>query len=175
MRLGYRESAASWAETLRDLRDRGLDAPLLAVGDGALGLWAALAEVFPATRHQRCTNHKDLNVIDRLPKRLESRPASGSERSGRHPRARLRETERERRVLGWLHAQGQPDAAATLLRDWDDLVTFYDFPAEHWIHLRTSNVVESVFSGVRGRTRVAQACPGSARTRSTWSSRSWSG
>jgi transposase-like protein len=156
MGLGYRESTESWAGVLRDLRDRGLTTPpLLAIGDGALGLWAGLREVFPATRHQRCWNHKGMNVIDRLPKRLQ-------------PEARVRITAiwssttradavRERDgTATWLRGQDQADAAATLLRDWDDLVTFYDLPAEHWRHIRTSNVVESVFAGVRLRTDVTK-------------------
>ncbi len=155
MELGYRESTESWAGVLRGLRERGLVAPLLAVGDGAMGLWAGLREVFPGTVHQRCWNHKAMNVIDRLPKRL-----------GAETRRRLQavwgattrtgaEQQRDTTVT-WLHDQGQADAAATLLRDWDDLVAFYDYPAEHWRHLRTSNVVESVFSGVRLRTTVAK-------------------
>ena len=155
MELGYRESAASWAGVLRDLRDRGLAAPLLACGDGALGLWAALDEVFPTTRHQRCWNHRVLNVLDKVPKRLWP-----------ETRRRLRETwssesraECELRrdaLVRWLEAHGQMSAAETVLRDWGDFVTFYDFPAEHWIHLRTSNPIESLFAGVRLRTNVAK-------------------
>ena len=155
MTLGYRESTDSWAAVLRDLRERGLDAPLLAVGDGALGLWAALREAYPATRHQRCWNHRARNVLDRLPKRLWP-----------DTRRRLRAIweaptraacEHRRDELGvWLHGQGQDPAAETLYRDWDDFTTFYDFPAEHWLHLRTSNPIESVFAGVRLRTNVAK-------------------
>jgi putative transposase len=153
--LGYRESTESWAGVLRDLRDRGLQAPLLAIGDGALGLWAALAEVFPSTRHQRCWNHRVINLLDRLPKRLWP-----------EARRRLREVwsaptrvecERRRDELArWLHERGQDQAAETLYRDWDDFTRFYDFPAEHWLHLRTSNAIESVFAGVRLRTAVAK-------------------
>ncbi|HET9877924.1 MAG TPA: IS256 family transposase [Candidatus Limnocylindria bacterium] len=155
MELGYRESAASWAGVLRDLRDRGMAAPLLACGDGALGLWAALDEVLPTTRHQRCWNHRVLNVLDKVPKRLWP-----------ETRRRLREAwssdsraECELRrdaLVRWLEAHGQMSAAETVLRDWDDFVTFYDFPAEHWIHLRTSNPIESLFAGVRLRTDVAK-------------------
>jgi len=153
--LGYRESTESWADVLRDLRDRGLRAPLLAVGDGALGLWAALALVFPATGHQRCWNHKALNVLDRLPKRLR---AEGRRRIAAIWSASTRalaEGERDATVT-WLRGAGQADAAAVLLRDWDALVAFYDYPAEHWRHLRTSNVIESIFAGVRLRTTVAK-------------------
>ena len=155
MELGYRESTASWIELLRGLRDRGLDAPLLACGDGALGLWAALSEIFPSTRHQRCWNHRVLNVIDKIPKRLWP-----------DVRQRLREvwdapsrSECELRrddLARWLHAHGQDDAAETILRDWDDFIAFYDFPAEHWVHIRTSNPIESVFAGVRLRTDVTK-------------------
>ncbi len=155
MELGYRESAASWGDLLRALKTRGLESPLLAVGDGGLGLWAALAEVYPATRHQRCWNHRVLNVLDKLPKRLWA-----------DVRRRLREVwasesraECELRrdaTVRWLRAHGQEPAADTLLRDWEDFVTFYDFPAEHWIHIRTSNPIESVFAGVRLRTNVAK-------------------
>ncbi len=153
--LGYRESAASWAGVLRDLRDRGLAAPLLACGDGALGLWAALDEVFPTTRHQRCWNHRVLNVLDKVPKRLwpetrrRLREAWSSE-------SRAECELRRDALVRWLEAHGQTSAAETVLRDWDDFVTFYDFPAEHWIHLRTSNPIESVFAGVRLRTDVAK-------------------
>jgi putative transposase len=155
MQLGYRESTASWSEVLRELRDRGLAAPLLAVGDGGLGLWAALREVFPTTAHQRCWNHRVLNLLDKLPKRLHT-----------EARQRVREittattqVECERLRTAYvadLVSQGQAAAADTLLRDWDDFVRFYRFPQEHWIHLRTSNPIESIFSGVRLRTDAAK-------------------
>jgi transposase-like protein len=156
MELGYRESTESWADVLRGLHERGLlEAPLLAVGDGALGLWAALREVFPATAHQRCWNHKAMNVRDKLPKRLQ--PVVRGRLQAIWRAATREEAEAHRDVtVAWLEAEGQADAAATLLRDWDALVSFYDFPAEHWRHLRTSNVVESVFAGVRLRTSVAK-------------------
>jgi transposase-like protein len=155
MELGYRESTESWAAVLRGLRERGLGAPLLAVGDGALGLWAALTEVFPSTAHQRCWNHKAMNVLDRLPKRLQPEARSRLQGIWGAPTRAAAEAERETTVA-WLRGRDQADAAATLLRDWDELVTFYDHPAEHWRHLRTSNVVESVFAGVRLRTTVAK-------------------
>jgi transposase-like protein len=151
MELGYRESTESWAEALRGLRDRGLAPPLVAVGDGALGLWAALDQVFPSTEHQRCWNHRVLNVQSKLPKRLQA-----------EARRRLREmSESETRALceeqrdcyvAELRSLGQGSAADTVLRDWEDFVTLYHYPKEHWIHLRTSNPIESIFSGVRLRT-----------------------
>jgi putative transposase len=162
MELGYRESAESWAGVLRDLRDRGLAAPLLAVGDGALGLWAALDEVFPSTAHQRCWNHRVLNVQDKLPKRLQ---AEARRRLREIAEAEtLQECERLRsRYVAGLYAAGQAAAAETVQRDWDDFVTFYRFPKEHWVHLRTSNPIESLFSGVRLRTEATKRM----RTRET--------
>ena len=151
MEPGYRESKESWAELLRDLRNRGLEAPLTATGDGALGLWAALNEVYPTTEHQRCWNHRTTNVQAKLPKRYQA-----------EARRRLREmyeasTQKECEVLrdryvAELMGRDQRSAAETVLRDWDDFVTFYHYPKEHWIHLRTTNPIESIFSGVRLRT-----------------------
>ena len=155
MTLGYRESTDSWADVLRDLRERGLDAPLLAVGDGALGLWAALSAVYPATRHQRCWNHRARNVLDRLPKRLWPDTRQRLREIWEAPTRAACEAARDELAI-WLHGQGQDPAAETLYRDWDDFTTFYDFPAEHWLHLRTSNPIESVFAGVRLRTNVAK-------------------
>jgi putative transposase len=156
MESGYRESAASWGEVLRSLKLRGLsEAPLLAIGDGALGFWAALDEVFPTTRHQRCWNHRVLNVLDKLPKRLHAevrkRLRALAEASTRQ------ECERRRDGLcAWLRGRGQEPAAACLERDWADFVAFYDFPEEHWVHLRTSNPIESIFAGVRLRTNASK-------------------
>jgi transposase-like protein len=153
--MGYRESTASWSDVLRGLRDRGLAAPLVAVGDGGLGLWAALDAVFPSTLHQRCWNHRVLNVQDRLPKRLQ---ADARKRLHAIWTAETQaECERRRDAyVAELREQGQHAAAECVLRDWADFVTFYRFPKEHWLHLRTSNPIESVFSGVRLRTRAAR-------------------
>jgi putative transposase len=168
--LGYRESSASWGAVLRDLRDRGLRAPRVAVGDGGLGLWAALGEVFPETHHQRCWNHRVLNVQDKLPKRLQAEARARLQSlTGADTQA---ECERLRDVYTTeLRGQGQQAAAECLERDWADFVTFYRFPKEHWIHLRTSNPIESVFSAVRLRTQAAKRL----RTRENaciWCSRS---
>jgi putative transposase len=156
MEEGYRESTASWAEVLRSVRDRGLvEAPLVAVGDGSLGLWAALDEVYPATRHQRCWNHRTINIIDKLPKRLHARARTALKEIWNAPTreecVRFRDA-----YAAELRGQGQAAAAACLERDWDDFVTFYDLPEEHWRHLRTSNPIESVFAGVRLRTNAAK-------------------
>src|SRR3990172_8904446 len=123
-------------------------------GDGALGLWAALRTVYPSTRHQRCWNHRAMNLADKLPKRLGPEFRARFRALYLPPPRIAREAARDA-LAGWPHAQGQDPAAETLFRDWDDFVTFYDFPAEHWLHLRTCNPIESVFAGVRLRTDVA--------------------
>jgi len=153
---GYRESTVAWAETLRSLKVRGVkEAPLLAIGDGALGLWAALDEVFPTTRHQRCWNHRTLNVLDKLPKRLWPEVRKQLHKLAEAPSRQ--ECERQRDALSArLRAQGQEPAAACLERDWEDFVVFYDFPQEHWVHVRTSNPIESIFAGVRLRTQATK-------------------
>jgi len=152
MQQGYRESAASWGELLRDLQSRGLtEPPLLAIGDGGLGFWAALNQVFPATRHQRCWNHRALNIIDKLPKRLQA-SARGAIKEIYQAPSKAECGRRRAEYCTQLRAQAQGDAADCLERDWDDFVTFYDFPEEHWLHLRTSNPIESIFAGVRLRT-----------------------
>lgn len=155
MELGYRESKASWADVLRQLRDRGLRAPLLLIGDGNLGIWGALDEVWPETKHQRCWNHRRLNLMDKLPKRLQPEVGSRIYKLYQAPTQLACETQRDE-LLAWLHGEGQEPAAQTLLRDWEDFVTFYAFPQEHWTHLRTTNPMESVFAGVRLRTDVAK-------------------
>lgn len=155
LEVGYRESTESWANVLRSLRDRGLEPPRLAVGDGALGLWSALREVFPDTDHQRCWNHRVMNVLDRLPSSLATETRRRLRRVyGASSRAGAEAARDE--LLAWLRRLGQPAAAETVLRDWDDFVRFFDYPIEHWRHLRTSNAVESVFSGIRLRTRVTR-------------------
>ena len=155
MAPGYRESTESWADVMRDLRDRGLAPPLLAVGDGALGLWAALDQVFPATEHQRCWNHRALNVRSKLPKRLQAEVRGRLREMTESETQALCEERREAYVAG-LRSKGQGAAAETVLRDWEDFVTFYHYPKEHWVHLRTSNPIESIFSGVRLRTNAAR-------------------
>jgi transposase-like protein len=149
--VGMRESAQSWRELLVDLKARGLTiAPELATGDGALGFWKALEEVSPTTRHQRCTVHKTVNVLDKLPKSVQ--PAA---------KADLREvwtapdrTTAEAAIASFAekYRAKYEKAVTCLVKDRDALLTFYDFPAEHWDHLRTSNPIESVFASVRHRT-----------------------
>ncbi|SDE46455.1 Transposase (or an inactivated derivative) [Belnapia rosea] len=149
--VGLRESTQSWRELLVDLKARGLAiAPELATGDGALGFWKALEEVWPTTRHQRCTVHKTANVLDKVPKSVQ--PAA---------KADLREVwmapdraTAEAAIATFAEKYGAKyqKAAACLTKDRNALLTFYDFPAEHWDHLRTSNPIESVFATVRHRT-----------------------
>jgi putative transposase len=151
---GYRESTDSWAAVMRDLRDRGLNEPKLVIGDGALGTWAALKDVFPGARRQACWVDKIANVLDALPKRLQPR-AKGllheimeapSRADARQALERLREA----------FDAKYPKAVAKLDRDWTHLTAFYDFPAEHWRDLRTSNAIESSFATVKLRTRVTK-------------------
>ena len=155
MEPGYRESTESWKAVLRDLRDRGLEAPLLAAGDGALGLWAALDEIYPTTEHQRCWNHRITNVQAKLPKRLRAKAHRRLREIAEAETQKACEELRDRYVADLLAADQRP-AAETVLRDWEAFVTFYHYPREHWIHLRTTNPLESIFSGVRLRTNAAK-------------------
>ena len=155
MELGYRESTESWSGVLRSLRERGMEAPLLSVGDGALGLWSALDEVFPTTAHQRCWNHRVLNVQSRLPEALHAESRRRLKEMSTAPTRSECERLRDEYVVD-LNAEGRADAAETVVRDWESFVSFYDFPTEHWVHLRTTNPLESVFSAVRLRTNVTR-------------------
>ena len=149
---GYRESAQSWKELLLDVKSRGLDIePKLATGDGALGFWKALSEVWPTTREQRCWVHKTANVLDKLPKRLQ---ASAKEKLHNIWMADTREHAHQAFDLFLETYQAKyPKACECLKKDRDVLLTFYDFPAEHWIHLRTTNPIESTFATVKHRQR----------------------
>lgn len=155
MQLGFRESKEAWADALRDLRERGLETPRVFVGDGNLGLWVALRDVFPSSRRQRCWNHRAMNLKARLPRRLEETVAGKLRDLYAAPTREQCETQRDQ-MERWLRQEGCSASADTLLRDWEDFVTFYDFPAEHWRHLRTTNPIESVFASVRLRTNVVK-------------------
>jgi putative transposase len=149
--VGVRESAQSWRELLVDLKARGLAvAPELATGDGALGFWKALEEVSPTTRHQRCTVHKTANVLDKLPKSVQ--PAAKSDL--REIWAAPNRATAAAAIATFADKYGAKyeKAVNCLVKDSHALLTFYDFPAEHWDHLRTSNPIESVFATVRHRT-----------------------
>src|SRR4051794_7468603 len=155
---GYRESSGSWADLLRDCARRGMRAPVLAVGDGALGFWSALREVFADTREQRCWFHKTANVLAALPKSAHP----GAKRAlAEIWNAEDREHAR-RAVAAFKLAYGAKfgKAVAKITDDLDELLAFYDFPAEHWVHLRTTNLIESTFATVRHRTKVTKG-PGS--------------
>ncbi len=151
---GYRESTESWAVVVRDLKARGLSAPKLVVADGHAGIWAALATVWPEVAEQRCWNHKVLNVLDQLPRKVH---AEAKALLTAMPYAPTREEAvRQRERFAKRYRRGYPKAVAILEDDWDRLVTFYHFPQAHWQHLRTTNVVESPFAAVRLRTSAAK-------------------
>ena len=155
---GYRESAESWADLLRDCARRGMRAPVLAIGDGALGFWGALREVFPEAREGRCWFHKTANVLAALPK--STHPGAkkalaeiwGAEDKD-HARAAVKAFEAA-------YGAKFPKAAAKITDDLEELLAFYDYPAEHWVHLRTTNPIESTFATVRHRSKITKG-PGS--------------
>jgi putative transposase len=149
--VGIRESGQSWRELLVDLKARGLViAPELATGDGALGFWKALEEVSPTTRHQRCTVHKTANVLDKLPKSVQPAAKADLREIWTAPDRATAETA----IATFAEKYGAKyeKAVTCLVKDRAALLTFYDFPAEHWDHIRTSNPIESVFATVRHRT-----------------------
>ena len=152
---GYRESIESWSDVLRDMRRRGLECPRLVVGDGHLGIWGALRNVYPQAAEQRCWNHKIVNVLAKLPKRQQDQ-AKLMLRTIPYAPTRT-EAERLRTVFTrWCGDHSYEAASEALERDWDRMVTFYDFPKEHWGHLRTTNPVESPFAALRLRTDAAK-------------------
>lgn len=154
---GYRESKLSWIELLSDLKQRGLsEGPRLAIGDGGLGFWAAIREIYPETRQQRCWVHKSANILDKMPKSIQ-------------PKAKekihdiyLAPTREEALVAynAFISVYGKKfeKACECIIKDKDVLFTFYDFPAEHWVHIRSTNVIESVFATVRLRTDKTKGC-----------------
>jgi transposase-like protein len=155
---GYRESAESWADLLRDCARRGMRAPVLAAGDGALGFWGALREVFPQTTEQRCWFHKTANVLAALPKSAhpgakKALAAIWGAEDKDHARAAAK-------AFDAAYKAKFPKAAAKITDDLDQLLAFYDCPAEHWVHLRTTNPIESTFATVRHRSKVTKG-PGS--------------
>ena len=153
---GFRESAESWKAVLLSLRDRGVDAPKLAVGDGALGLWSALAEVYPETRAQRCWVHKTVNVLDKLPKSLQGAAKSMLHEIWQADTRKSADKALDRFVA--TYEAKYPKAVDCLFRDREMLFAFYDFPAAHWQHLRTTNPIESSFATIRLRTVKTRNC-----------------
>ncbi|WP_018639424.1 IS256 family transposase [Parafrankia elaeagni] len=155
---GYRESTGSWADLLRDCARRGMSAPVLAVGDGALGFWAALREVFPATAEQHCWVHKTANVLAALPK--SAHPGAKKYLADIYNAEDKTHATAAAKTFTAAYKAKFPKAAAKVTDDLEVLLAFYDYPAEHWVHLRTTNPIESTFATVRHRTRVTKG-PGS--------------
>lgn len=154
---GYRENAESWRDLLTDLKERGLSMPPeLAIGDGALGFWTALRDVFPTTREQRCWVHKAANVLGAMPKSLHEK--AKSDLQDIWMAETKQEAEKAFDMFEKTYGLKYERAVAKLLKDRDELLTFYDFPAEHWKHIRTTNPIESVFATVRNRTRKTKGC-----------------
>jgi transposase-like protein len=151
---GYRESTESWATLLRDLKARGMRAPVVAVGDGALGFWAALGQVWPETKEQRCWFHKLGNILDKLPKRLQPQAKRLLHEVLYAPTRR----EAEKAVVRFSeeYKAKYPKAVECLTDDKEELLAFFNFPADHWKHLRTTNPIESTFATVRLRSRVTK-------------------
>jgi putative transposase len=154
---GYRESTQSWRELLLEAKQRGLTVdPKVATGDGALGFWAALGELYPATREQRCWVHKMANVLNKLPKSIQAKAKAMLQEIW------MAETRQQANQAFDLFVESfeakYPKAVECLIKDRDVLLTFYDFPAEHWVHLRTTNPIESTFATVRLRTVRTKGC-----------------
>ena len=159
---GYRESSASWEEVLTSLRQRGLEfGPKLAVGDGALGFWNALSKVYPDAVHQRCWVHKTANILNKLPKSMQPKVKESLQEiwmaSTRNDAYKAFDKAIE------LYSAKYPKAMECLLKDKAEMLAFYDFPAEHWTHIRTTNPIESAFATVRLRTKKSKNC-GSRKT-----------
>ena len=149
--VGVRESRQSWRELLLDLKARGMSAaPKIAVGDGAMGFWKALDEIFPGTRHQRCWVHKAANVLNKVPKSVQPNMKADLREVRDAPNRATAEAAIA--LFGEKYGAKYPKAAACLAKDSEALLAFFDFPAEHWDHLRTANPIESVFATVRHRT-----------------------
>jgi transposase-like protein len=151
---GYRESTESWADLLRDAARRGMRAPVLAIGDGALGFWGALGEVFPATRTQRCWFHKIGNVLGALPK--SAHPGAKKALAEIWQAEDKQHAQDAAKAFAAAYGAKFPKAVAKITDDLDELLAFYDYPAEHWIHLRTTNPIESTFATVRHRSKLTR-------------------
>ncbi len=152
---GYRESTESWSGVLRNLKERGLNCPRLVVGDGNLGIWGALSNVYPDAEEQRCWNHKIVNIMDKLPKKVQPQAKQRLQEIA-YAESQPEAEDKRTQFLRWCQKEGYRAAADTLLRDWERMVSFYQFPKEHWRHLRTTNIVESPFAALRLRTDAAK-------------------
>jgi putative transposase len=152
---GHRESSEGWSGVLRDLKTRGMNRPRMVVGDGNLGIWGALSNVYPGVPEQRCWNHKIMNVLDKLPKKAQAQGKLGLQRI--FSAESVKECQAQRNFFAnWCKKEGYQSAKESLERDWERMVTFYQFPKEHWKHLRTTNIVESPFAALRLRTGAAK-------------------
>jgi transposase-like protein len=152
---GYRESKESWSTLLRDLKQRGLQPPRLVIGDGALGIWAALSEVFPFSGQQRCWNHRKINILNQIPDKAQSqaiellKSITSSETEKQALKARVQ-------FQDWAKDKGYDKAAQLISHDWDRMTAYFNFPKEHWKHLKTTNPIESPFASARLRTDAAK-------------------
>jgi len=153
---GVRESTQSWREVLLGLKSRGMNVPQLAIGDGAMGFWAALEEVYSETRHQRCWMHKTMNVLNCLPKSLQAK-AKGALHDIWQAETR-EEAEKAFDLFLVTYEPKYPKATLCLQKDREELMAFYDFPAQHWLSIRTSNPIESAFATIRHRTKRSKGC-----------------
>ena len=153
---GMRESTQSWREVLLKLKSRGMNGPELAIGDGAMGFWAALEEVYPETRQQRCWMHKTMNVLNCLPKSAQAK-SKGSLHDIWQAETKA-DAEKAFDLFIKMYEPKYPKAAICLQKDRDEMMAFYDFPAQHWQSIRTSNPIESTFGTIRHRTRRSKGC-----------------
>ncbi|MDP6417616.1 MAG: IS256 family transposase, partial [Gammaproteobacteria bacterium] len=153
---GMRESTQSWREVLLKLKSRGMNGPELAIGDGAMGFWAALEEVYPETRQQRCWMHKTMNVLNCLPKSAQAK-AKQSLHDIWQAETKA-DAEKAFDLFVKMYEPKYPKAAICLQKDRDEMMAFYNFPAQHWQSIRTSNPIESTFGTIRHRTRRSKGC-----------------
>jgi transposase-like protein len=155
VQAGHRESTESWSSLLRELKRRGMNCPRLVIGDGHLGIWGALANVYPEAGEQRCWNHRILNVLDRVPQGKQAQVKVWL-REIMYAPTREKAVEKKERFQEWCQEQRLEAAGTLLSEDWERLVAYYDYPEAHWVHLRTTNPVESPFAAVRLRTTAAK-------------------
>jgi putative transposase len=153
---GVRESTQSWREVLIKLQNRGMNAPKLAIGDGAMGFWAAMDEVFPETRHQRCWQHKTMNVLNCLP--TLSQPKAKAAIHDIWQAETKADAQKAFDLFIKTYEPKYPKAALCLQKDCEELMAFFDFPAQHWQSIRTSNPIESAFATIRHRTKRSKGC-----------------
>jgi transposase-like protein len=155
LEAGFRESTESWGRLLRDLKQRGLKAPRLVIGDGHLGIWGGIREIYPQSDEQRCWNHRIVNLLDRVPNKKQD---EARELLKQIPYADSRKEafERKQKFQNWCERNQCQQASELIEKDWERMIAFYSYPREHWKHLRTSNIVESPFSAVRLRTDASR-------------------